>query len=117
MSTRLNPKELTLGGKKYFLHKIPALPAHEISICLEDVSNPDKVIRSMELTRKILSYVSVDSSGVELDLNSDDVINNHVADSEALSVLVAEELKYNFSFLKNVSGAVTPPAVAAPKVS
>lgn len=99
-------KPFELDGKKYILHKIPAVQGREI-LALYGASNvssvfkPENYHNSKEIMLKALSYVGVipDGSTLEIMLDTEDMVNNHVESTLSLLKLEKAIIQYNFDFL------------------
>lgn len=100
----LEPKEITIDGKNYTIHKIPAVAGREL-LMRYPVSNIPKVGEygeSVELMRKLMKFVVVKTpEGREIALETDALIDNHVPNARVLLKLEKEMLDYNFGFFSN----------------
>jgi hypothetical protein len=109
----IQPKEITLKvmdaqgeirDKVFILSKFPAIQGREI-IAKYPVSNMPKVGEyavSEEVMLKLMSFVAVDTGGVEpLRLNTQALVNNHASDWETLAKIEWAMIEYNCSFFQN----------------
>lgn len=99
----LQPKEIEINGKTYRISKFPATVGREI-VAKYPVSNMPKLGDykvSEEVMLKLMSYVEVVLPERSIRLSTQDLVNNHVPDWEALAQLEWEMLSYNCSFLTN----------------
>lgn len=100
----LEPKETEIRGRKYILHKFPAVAGREI-LTQYPIANLPKLGNyevSEELMGKLLKYVSVKlDDGREQPLETMALIDNHVPDAATLILLEKEMVQYNFDFLSD----------------
>lgn len=97
----IQPKEIEVGGKAYRISKFPATVGREI-VAKYPVSNMPKLGDykvSEEVMLKLMSYVEVVLPERSIRLITQELVNNHVPDWEALAQLEWEMLQYNCSFL------------------
>ena len=98
----IDPKEIEINGRKYILHKLPAIAGREI-ITQYPIANIPKIgsyETSQELMQKLLSYVTVKlENGNEIALETASLIENHVPDAITLMKLEKAMLQYSFDFL------------------
>lgn len=98
------PKECTINGKSFILHKVTATVGRRIMIQYVE-SNVPKLgdyATSEKIMFELMKFVSVKlDNGAEIALDIPDLIDNHVGDAETLIELEKAMLEYNFSFFAN----------------
>lgn len=103
---RLEPKEIQIDGKKFILHKFPAIQGREI-ICTYPASAVSAMLPKVgeykhheEAMFKLLSYVGVPIEGrpEPLMLSIPELINQHTGNWNTLMKLEKEMLEYNGAF-------------------
>lgn len=104
----LEPKELAIelpnGSKKTFIiSKFPAIAGREI-VCKYPMSAMPKIgdyAVNEETMLKLMKYVSVRTDGGDIQLQTRDLVDNHVPDWETLGKIEVEMMSYNCSFFQN----------------
>lgn len=100
----IEPKEVEVRGRKYIISKLPATVGREVMF-MYPTSNIPKVgdyPSSQKIMLKLMSYVAVVlPDGRELQLTTEDLVNNHIPNAETLLMLEKEMFKYNFDFFQN----------------
>jgi hypothetical protein len=103
----LKPKDFSLSVEgetyNYILTKIPAIPAREI--VTKYVSSIPKIGSKYKVSHrtmlKLMSYVYVVKGDHKIQLVSEELINNHVTDWEALCRIEIAMLEYNARFFRD----------------
>lgn len=96
----IKAKEIEVRGRKYTISKLPATVGREV-LFKYSTSNLPKVgdyKDSDYIMQKLMSYVAVNVEGREIQLTTEDLINNHIPDAETLILLEKEMMKYNYDF-------------------
>lgn len=104
----LEPKTIQVktqsGAEKTFIiSKFPAIAGREI-ICKYPTSGLPKIGNyavNEETMLKLMSYVSVQTAGGDVRLQTRELVDNHVTDWEMLSKIEIEMMSYNCSFFQN----------------
>lgn len=96
----IKEKEIEVRGRKFTISKLPATVGREV-LFKYSTSNMPKIgdyATSDYIMKKLLSYVAVNVDGRQIQLTTEDLINNHIPDAETLILLEKEMFKYNYSF-------------------
>lgn len=96
--------EITLKGKTYTLGRFTAIVGREILTQYPTSALPKigEYKTNEALMRKVLAHVFVQIEGREpMALTTDELINNHVPDTETLMRLEWAMMTHNFESLKN----------------
>lgn len=96
----IEPKEIEVRGKTYIISKLPATVGREI-LFKYSTANLPKVgdySESQATMLKMMKYVAVNIDGRELQLTTEEIVNNHVSSAESLIILEKEMMKYNYDF-------------------
>lgn len=104
----LEPKTIqvkTQAGveKTFIISKFPAIAGREI-ICKYPMSGLPKIgdyAVNEETMLKLISYVSVQTEGGDVRLQTRELVDNHIPDWETLSKIEIEMMSYNCSFFQN----------------
>jgi hypothetical protein len=99
----LEPKQIEVNGKKFIIHKFPAIEGREI-ICNYPLTSIPKVgdyKTNQEIMLKLMKYVSVPINDITIPLSNEALINQHAKDWETLMKLEAAVIEYNCSFFQN----------------
>lgn len=95
-------------GHAFTICKLPAIDGREllkdyIEYNLPVVGNKLAAKQSMI---KLISYVTVSlDDGTSIALSSNELINNHIEDTQELTWLETEMVSYNFGFLEDINPA------------
>lgn len=100
----LKPKEIEISGKKFIIHKFPAVAGQKIVLLYKNFKFPNVSVidyPGYEIVMfELMSYVCVSVAGSNpLPLTTKELINNHFPDWESLFKVQDEVLGYNCSFL------------------
>ena len=97
-SDLMEPKEVTINGKKFRLGKIPCIPGvhiwRETSSLLTAADTSGIDTRSL---LKLLEWTAILRDGVEFKFDSENAINMFLTPEELLKLCI-EEYVYNFGF-------------------
>lgn len=98
---RIEEKAFEVGGKTFYISKIPAVQGREIMLKYAQFGkDAEHYEKSHEISSKLLSYVRVKlDNGNMIALDTDTLINNHVDGAEMLLALEAQVMDYTFGFL------------------
>lgn len=99
----LQPKQIEINGKKFVIHKFPAIEGREI-ICNYPLTSIPKVGEyktNQEIMLKLMKYVSVPLNDITVALSNHELVNQHAGDWETLMKLEAAVIEYNCSFFQN----------------
>lgn len=99
----LEPKQIEVNGKKFIIHKFPAIEGREI-ICNYPLTAIPKVSEyktNEEIMLKLMKFVHVPINDITIPLNSRELIDQHTRDWETLMKLEAAMIEYNCSFFRN----------------
>jgi len=99
----LEPKQIEVNGRKFIIHKFPAIEGREI-ICNYPLTSLPKVGEykaNQEIMLKLMKYVSVPINDITIALANEALINQHTRDWETLMKLEAAVIEYNCSFFQN----------------
>ena len=99
----LQPKQIEVNGKKFIIHKFPAIEGREI-ICNYPLTSIPKVSEyktNQEIMLKLMKYVSVPINDITVALSNHELVNQHAGDWETLMKLEAAVIEYNCSFFQN----------------
>jgi hypothetical protein len=99
----LQPKQIEVNGKKFIIHKFPAIEGREI-ICNYPLTSIPKVSEyktNQEVMLKLMKYVSVPINDITVALSNSELVNQHAGDWETLMKLEAAVIEYNCSFFQN----------------
>lgn len=105
-----NPKQIINERTKhtFTIYKLPAIDGREIMKDYIEYNLPviGNKLAAKDAMLKLISYVTVDlDDGTSIALSSKELINNHIEDTEELTWLEAEMVKYNFGFLADINPA------------
>lgn len=99
----LEPKEISVGGKRYIIHKFPAWSGvhlvGKIPLAL-DFQHADEEVRR-KIWAEVFSYIAVPmpNGSPALRLTTPDLIDNHVKGWSEMLKLMKEIAEYNEGFL------------------
>lgn len=100
----IQPKEISINGKKFIISKLPATVGREV-LFLYPTSNIPKVgdyKASQDIMLKLMSYVAVETAnGTQVELKTQALVDNHIPNAETLILLEKEMFAYNFDFFTN----------------
>lgn len=100
----IQPKEISINGKKFIISKLPATVGREV-LFLYPTSNIPKVgdyKASQDIMLKLMSYVAVETAdGTQVELKTQALVDNHIPNAETLILLEKEMFSYNFDFFTN----------------
>ena len=99
----LQPKQIEVSGKKFIIHKFPAIEGREI-ICNYPLTSIPKVSEyktNQDIMLKLMKYVSVPFNDITVALVTSELINEHAGDWETLMKLEVAVIEYNCSFFQN----------------
>lgn len=100
----IQPKEISINGKKFIISKLPATVGREV-LFLYPTSNIPKVgdyKASQDIMLKLMSYVAVETAdGKQVELKTQALVDNHIPNAETLILLEKEMFAYNFDFFTN----------------
>ena len=100
----IQPKEISINGKKFIISKLPATVGREV-LFLYPTSNLPKVgdyKASQDIMLKLMSYVAVETAdGTQVELKTQALVDNHIPNAETLILLEKEMFAYNFDFFTN----------------
>lgn len=99
----LEPKHVQVNGKKFVLHKFPAIAGREI-ICnypLTAVPKVGEYKTNEEIMLKLMKYVGVPINDIVLPLSTAELVDQHTGSWETLMKLEAAMIEYNCSFFQN----------------
>lgn len=100
----IEPKEISVNGKKFIISKLPATVGREV-LFLYPTSNIPKVgdyKASQDIMLKLMSYVAVETAdGKQVELKTQALVDNHIPNAETLILLEKEMFAYNFDFFTN----------------
>lgn len=94
-------KKVEVGGKTFYIKKAPATVAYEVALRYKKVGEKgkDEVAEQMTCLNALMKYVEVDlGDGRTMALDSESVINQHVAGVTELVELQRELMEVNFGF-------------------
>ena len=93
----IEPKEVTVNGRRYIISKVPAVEGREIvaKYPLSNIPKLGEYDQSEAIMLKLMAYVQ---TGDGTPLTTRALINNHVPDAHTLMMLEKEMLEYNFGF-------------------
>lgn len=98
--------ESPISGTKFTICKLPAIEGRllvkdYIEYNLPRIGNR---LAAKEAALKLLSYVEVDlEDGTSVALSSNELINNHIKDTDEFAWLETQMVEYNFSFLGKIN--------------
>lgn len=99
----LEPKHTEINGKKFVLHKFPAIAGREI-ICNYPLTSIPKVGEyktNEEIMLKLMKFVGVPINDIVLPLSTSELVDQHTGSWETLMKLEAAMIEYNCSFFQN----------------
>lgn len=99
----LEPKEITINGKKFIISKFTAIAGREI-IAKYPLSGLPKIGEykvNEETMLKLMSFVGVSVGNEVINLTTPALVDNHTKDWETLMLVEAAMLEYNCSFFQN----------------
>lgn len=97
----IEAKKVEIGGKTFLINKAPATVAYEVALRYQGLSKDPKnsVESQMLCLNQLLKYVDVDlGDGRKMALDSDSVVNQHIATAEDLLKLQSSIMEVNFGF-------------------
>lgn len=96
----MEQKKVTVAGRDFILNKIPAFDAQKIAMaCFNAFAKRDFSAIPDDILLKLMSYVTVEQSGVSL--GSKEFIDLNVPDAAALLELEALMIDLNFGFFSD----------------
>lgn len=101
----LEPKEITVSGKQYIIHKFPAWQGMLLVGRIPQAMsfNADSMGASSDVWAEVFSYIAVPmaNKAAPLFLTNQDLINNHVKGWPQMLELFKAMMEYNDGFLEN----------------